>query len=63
MHAGCILQSTSIAFVEVAVLKENLHKNSFFTSEKEAKNIVMFNIAKNKADEFWFEKLGLPILG
>lgn len=52
LHDGCILQSTSIAFVEVAVLMENLYKNIFFTSEKEAKNIVMFNNVTNKADEF-----------
>lgn len=46
VHAGCILQNASMAFVELAALRENLHKNGFFTSEK-----VMFNNATNKADK------------
>lgn len=37
LSAGCILQSPSIAFVEVVVLIEISYRNGFFTSEKGAK--------------------------
>lgn len=47
VHAGCILQSASMAFVELVALIENLHRNGFFTSEK-----TMLNNATNKANQF-----------
>lgn len=57
-YAGCILQSASMAFVELVALVENLHRNGFFTSEK-----VMFSNARNKADQFWFKKSEFSLLG
>lgn len=47
VHAGCILQTASMAFVELVALTENLHRNSFFPSEK-----IMLNNATDKDDQF-----------